>query len=109
MGKKSSQYKKILGAFFICLIAFGIILAQYYIRQKTTTKSQAAKTAVLSFSQPQKPVNAGDTFNVDVMLTPGNNKITAVKLVIGYNPNILEQGNPGLIPNTNVFPQIFEG
>jgi len=44
-----------------------------------------------------------------VLLTPGTNKISAVKLVIAYNPQQFQRGDPGIIPNTNAFPQVFEG
>ncbi len=83
--------------------------------QQRDTRSRAEKSTTLSFipvSAPNSPMQkaVGETFSLDVMLNPGKNLVSLIKLDIQYDPTLISisPSNP-LVINEAVFPQIIEG
>jgi len=101
--------KKILLLGFLLVILITIPVLIYLVGIQTKTKSKAAASTTLSFSQLNGPVNPGQNFNLDVIMDPGTNQVSFVKLIISYDKTMLQRGNPGISPNTSVFPVTLEG
>lgn len=87
----------------------------FVVLEKQDTRSKAEKATTLSFSptsSKSKPIShkIGDDFYVDLMINPGKNLISLLKLDIQYDPSKIEllDENPINI-NTIVFPKILEG
>jgi len=83
--------------------------------QQRDTRGRAEASTTLTFTpltEPNSPLqkNVGDNFSLDVMLNPGKNLVSLIKLDIQYDPALLSisPSNP-LIVNEAVFPQIIEG
>lgn len=73
-----------LGFLFVTLLA--IPLTIYLVQQQQETRSQATPNTNITFnpSSPE-PVQVGDDLSFDIMLSPGSNAVTSVKLVIKYD------------------------
>lgn len=84
-------------------------------QQKQEQRSLADNATTLSFSpsgSKNKPVtkNINDQFTLDVVINPGNNLVSLLKLDINYDPSVIELSpeNPMII-NKDVFPEVLEG
>ena len=83
--------------------------------QQKETRSQAEASTTLTFNPvtlPNTPLQkkVGDNFYLDIMLNPGKNLVSLIKLDITYDPAkiSLSSTNP-LVVNSEIFPQILEG
>lgn len=99
------------------IVSLFLILPVFIIvnQQNQDTRSQAEKSTNLSFSpttSKNQPLTkrVGDDFYLDVILKPGNNLITILKLDIRYDSNKMQliQDNP-IEVNNIVFQNIIEG
>ncbi len=108
------QKHKVVSSFVaFLLIALPIIVLASMKNQDTRGRAQASTTLyfspVTSATSPlQKTV--GNSFSLDLMLSPGTNLVTFTKIEILFDPTklTLDTTNP-LVVNTAVFPQIVEG
>ncbi|HEX8966223.1 MAG TPA: PKD domain-containing protein [Patescibacteria group bacterium] len=87
--------KKILLLGFTIAILLAIPLTLGLLSQQTHVPIKAQKSSTLSFSQLNGPVTVGQKFNLDILLDPGQNTISFVKMVISYNPAYLSVANGG--------------
>lgn len=84
-------------------------------QQQQDGRSKAEASSTLSFN-PTAPQSSplvkksGETFSLDVIVNPGKNLISLLKLDIEYDPNVinLSSNNP-IIVNPNSFPEILQG
>lgn len=106
---------KILTILAILALLGVLPLILYLQKQQQEIRSKAQAATTLSFS-PQTTQSAplaksiGDTVSFDVMLDPGTNWVSLVKLDINYDPTILApSGTTPLIVDTANFPETLEG
>ncbi len=83
----------LLGFTVALLLAIPLTLGLLSTQQKVRTRAQ--KSSTLSFSTLNGPVTVGQKFNLDILLDPGQNQISFVKMVISYNPAYLSVANGG--------------
>ncbi len=88
----SFSKKKLLLLGFIFAVLLIIPLTLFLVQQNQDSRSRADKTTTLSFDPSNSTVNVGEAVNVSVVLTPGNNQVNFVKLVIVFDPNALTPG-----------------
>lgn len=106
MGFFSGKKLLLLGSIIVLLAA--IPLTVYFITQQQEIRSRATPSTVLSLCdstkttscEPNISVALGQPVTLDVMMNPGSNQVTFVKLHLTYDPTKLEL-NPsgGFEPN----------
>lgn len=112
--------KKLLLFGFIAVLLIVIPLTVYLVQQQQKTQSSAQKSTTLGFNPASKAVASGDTVSLDVMMNPGANQVSFLKLIINYDPTKLEATASGtticpakpsdaLCPNALVFPSVLQG
>ncbi|MEX2013136.1 MAG: PKD domain-containing protein, partial [Candidatus Levyibacteriota bacterium] len=96
--------KKIFLLGFIIVLLFAIPLTVYLTQQQQDVTSQAAPTTTLSFVPTSRSMNVGDTTSFDVMMNPGSNQVSFVKLTLTYDATkFTVDPASGLAPNTSAF------
>lgn len=107
--------KKLFLFGFTALLLIGIPISIYFIQQQQVIRSRAEKATVFSFS-PESSISApiekkvGDTIPLDIMVDPGTNLVSFVKLEIQYDPDKLATAEANaLVINSSVFPSVLEG
>lgn len=95
----------ILGNIVLILITLPLVLL--FIKKRTTTRSGAEASTVLSFNPPTTTPQVGQNFDLEVMVNPGKNLVSIVDMDIRFDPTKLEF----VIINTNrdAFPQVLKG
>ena len=112
--------KKLLLFGFIAVLLVVIPLTVYLVQQQQKTKSGAAPSTTLGFNPASKSVAVNDTVNLDVMMNPGTNQVSFVKLIINYDATKLatsaagaaicpQKPNDALCPNVIAFPSVLQG
>ncbi len=112
--------KKLLLLGFIAVLLVIIPLTVFIVQQQQKTQSSAQKSTTLGFNPSSTTVNVGDTVNLDIMMNPGNNQVSFVKLIINYDPTKLATASAGsavcpakpddaLCPNVVAFPSVLQG
>lgn len=107
--------KKIFLAGFIVVLLAGIPITLFLLQQQQETRSRAEKSTTISFSPDSSATNpiqkqVGDSIPLDVMVNPGTNQVTFVKLEIQYDPTKLATTGANTVQvNTNAFPGQGEG
>lgn len=86
-GSFSKKKLLLLGFFFAVLLI--IPLTVFLVQQNQDSRSRADKTTTLSFEPANSTSNVGEAVNLSVVLTPGNNQVNFVKLVIIFDPQVL--------------------
>lgn len=88
--------KKLFLMGVILLLLVTIPLTLYFVKQQQDLRSSAAPSSTLSLLATSQNVNVGDTFSVDIMLDPGTNIPSFIKLSLQYDPRKLKivQINP---------------
>ncbi|MCL5438684.1 MAG: PKD domain-containing protein [Patescibacteria group bacterium] len=99
--------KKILLLGFILVLLGAIPVTLYLLQRQQEIRSSAAPLTVVSFkpdSTLASPIqkNVGDKADMDIMMDPGKNIITVVKLYIKYDPKKLAVIQNGFVPNSAV-------
>lgn len=99
---------------FVLLLLVGIPVSIYLVQQQQETRSRAEKSTNLSF-QPESSVGSpitksiGQTIPLDIMVDPGTNLVSFVKLEIQYDPDKLATAAGAFQVNSAVFPTILGG
>lgn len=107
--------KRILLIIFLGLLLISIPLILFVSRQKQEVRSRANISTTLSFtpaSAPSSPIQKkiGDSFPVDIMVDPGNNLVSFVRLQVKFDPSKIALTNTGAFtPNISAFPVTIEG
>ncbi len=107
--------KKLFLIGFVVILLIGIPVTIYLLQQQQETRSRAQKSTVLNFtpdSSQTSPIQieVGETIPLDIMVDPGTNLVSFVKLQIQYDSEKLAaEGTDAFVPNTVVFPTVLEG
>lgn len=99
----------IIGFVVTLLIVIPITLFALTSNQKQNVTSKATPATTLSFSTLSQPVNVGQSFNLDIIMNPGSNQVSFVKLFINYDSSKITKGTQGIAPNATAFPTTLEG
>jgi hypothetical protein len=107
--------KKLFLVGFIVVLLVGIPLTVYLLQQQQEVRSHAEQSTTLSFSPDsttaapiQKAV--GDAIPLDIVVDPGKNLVSFVKLEITYDPTILATASADAFKaNVTAFPSVLEG
>lgn len=107
--------KKIFLVGFLVILLVGIPTTIFLVQQNQEVRSRAEKSTTISFT-PDSSTSAplqkkiGDTIPLDIMVDPGTNLVSFVKLEIQYDPEKLATtGATTLQPNIVAFPTTLEG
>jgi Dockerin type I domain len=101
-----------LGSLLLVLVA---IPATIFLAQQTQeNRSRAAASTTLYFAPSATASNAvqanvGDTKSFDVMINPGSNLPSVVKLVMQYDTTKFQAGATPFVVNSAAFPTTIEG
>jgi hypothetical protein len=95
------------------LLGVGFVLAlqnqkQQDIRSRASASSTISLTPSSSLSAPIRK-KVGDSVTFDIMLNPGENAISTVKLHISFDSSFFEAPQNALAINTSIFPATVEG
>jgi hypothetical protein len=107
--------KKLFLIGFIVVLLVGIPLTVYLLQKQQETRSRAEKSTNITFapdSSESAPIqkNVGDAIPLDIMVDPGKNLVSYVKLEIQYDPDKLATASANAFQaNSAVFPQVMEG
>lgn len=102
--------KRLLLFGFILILLIGIPLSLYLVQQQQQVRSNAEKSTTLSITPATNTKNVGDSIPLDVMIDPGKNLASFVKLEITYDPTKLSiDQQTGFVPNASTFPVTVEG
>ncbi|HUQ85704.1 MAG TPA: dockerin type I domain-containing protein [Candidatus Limnocylindrales bacterium] len=106
--------KKLLLGGILALFLIGIPAVVFLSQQQQETRSRATASTTLSFSPTSTstsaiPKNIGETVSLDVMLTPGNNRPSFVRLEIAYDYTKLQPASSPFTINTAAFPGTPDG
>lgn len=100
---------------FVVVLLVGIPLTLYLLQQQSEVRSRAQKSTNIDFnptSSQTAPIQkqVGDSIPLDIMIDPGQNLVSFVKLEIQYDPTILATASANtFVPNTDAFPGQMEG
>jgi len=106
--------KKLL-ALIVILILLALLPVVIFIqKQQTQTQSQAEQSTTLYFAPDtsQTPLQKApqENFAFDIMVNPGQNLVTVVKIDLTFDPTkIAFNGNNAFVQNTSAFPATIEG
>ncbi len=79
------QGKKIFLLGFLVVLLFAVPLTVYLNQESQQITSQATPATTLAFNPTTKTVNVGETASFDVMMNPGSNQVSFVKLTLTYD------------------------
>ncbi|MBI4080183.1 MAG: hypothetical protein HY430_00240 [Candidatus Levybacteria bacterium] len=96
--------------FIVLLLLVSLPVILLGIRNSTENRSKAQQATTLSLV-PAGPVqkNIGDTFTLDVMVNPGVNLVSFVKVLIQYDATKFQVSSGGFAINQEAFPATLEG
>lgn len=107
--------KKILLLSLIAIALIGLPLTVFLTQQKQQTQSEASGSTTLYF-QPTSTASSpiakqnGDTVSLDVMVDPGSNAVSILKLHLHYDPTKFQAVNQNpFTVNQSTFSTIIEG
>jgi hypothetical protein len=98
----------------LAIAAIGIPAVVYLSQQQQDTRSRASASTTLSFTPsttataPQQKI-VGEDVSFDVMIAPGNNRPSLVKLEILFDATKLQPTTSPFVVNTSAFPATQEG
>jgi len=107
--------KKLALIGFVIVLLIGIPTTIFFLQQQQQTTSQAQQSTDLGFlpeSSNSEPIqkNIGDEISLDVMVDPGTNLVSFVKLQILYDTDkITPIAEDAFVPDTVTFPTVLEG
>lgn len=96
-----------MGFFLVMLLA--IPATVFLVGQQLQTSIKAEKSTTLSFSPVSKTASAGEKVNFDIYVSPGNNLINYIKLVIKYDPAIFTANEKSFVIDPASKLQLFQG
>ncbi len=107
--------KKLFLIGFIFVLLVGIPITIYFLQEQQETRIRAEKSTNLTFTPDSSTTNPikksiGDSIPLDIMVNPGTNLVSFLKLSIQYDPDKLATDSGSAFkPNTIVFPTVLEG
>ncbi len=109
-----SKKKYLLGAALFLILLAGIPLTIGLMNKPQETRSRASGSTSLSFvptSSTSAPLqkNVGDDITLDLMVDPGANLVTFLRLQVSYDSTKLQLTTDPFTVNTSAFPVTVEG
>lgn len=97
---------------FILILLTAIPLTLFLLQKQQETRSKAAPSTTLSFtptSSPSAPIqkNINDTTDLHVVMNPGTNLVTYIKLIMTYDSTKFATAGAGFAPNVQAFPAVL--
>lgn len=108
-----NRHRLLLAALLVLLVV-GLPAVVFLSQQRQETRSRAAASTTLYFTPTTTATaplqkNIGDPVSLDVMISPGNNKPSLIKLEIPYDATRLQPTSSPFVVNTDAFPTTQEG
>ncbi|MBI2031510.1 MAG: PKD domain-containing protein [Candidatus Levybacteria bacterium] len=100
--------KKLILFGFIVILLIAIPLTVYLVQKQQEIRGKAAPSTILSFVPESTAIQVGQTVSFDLMVDPGSNQVSFVKLGIIYDPAKLKVTTNGFVPNAIAFPTILQ-
>ncbi|MBP9716496.1 MAG: hypothetical protein KBD51_00990 [Candidatus Levybacteria bacterium] len=85
LSKPTFSKKKLLLLGFLLVILLVIPVTVFLVQQQQNLQSQANPNTTLSFVPPDKTAAVGEKIDFDIWISPGNNQVNFVKLVIKFD------------------------
>ena len=109
--------KKFLFIGIIVVLLAAIPLTVYFLQQNQETRSRAQKATTLYFATPGTTTaaasvqkNMGESVPLDIIVDPGTNQVSFIKMSISYDPTKLSLNQTNGIKQNDVsFPSVLEG
>jgi hypothetical protein len=106
--------KKNIAIAILLLALIGIPSTLLLSHQRQEARSRAAASTTLSLSPAstaEAPMqkNVGDSISYDVIITPGSNMVSFVKLELVYDPSLFAKDTTPFVANTAALPTKVEG
>ncbi len=102
--------RKLLLLGFIIVLLVGIPATLFLVQQQQETRSRAEKSTTLSITPESTSKEVGQAVPLDIMVNPGTNLVSFVKLEITYDETKLSiNESTGFVPNAGAFPITVEG
>jgi len=113
MKRKNTKKRKaiLFGLLVLAIISAPILV---FTQKQQDVRSRASAASVLSYSPTSTQIqpihkNVDDPFSLDVMLNPGTNAVSILKLDIHFDPFKIQPGANPLVINPAAFSTIVEG
>ncbi len=97
----------LLGIVVVLLASIPVTL--YLLQQRQEVRSKAVASTTLSFTPPTASSSVGQEVKLDIMVNPGQNQVSFIKLNISYDPTKLSAIENALVANPGTFPATLEG
>ena len=91
------------------MIMVAIPVTVFLVQQQLNTRSEATPSSTLAFLPNTKTVSAGENVSLDIVLAPGTNSVSFIKLAIKFDPTKLSIDETGFSVNTGSKLIIQEG
>lgn len=110
----NTRKNKLLMGGFVLFLVLSLPATIYLSQQQQDTRSKASASTTL-YLTPSTTANTptqkgvGETASFDVMINPGTNLPSVIKLELKYDTSKLQATNASFVPNTTAFPQTLEG
>ncbi len=109
-----NKKKLLLGLAFFSLLIVSIPLTISLFNKPQETRSRASGSTTLSFnptSSAGSPIqkNVGDDVSIDLMVNPGSNLVTFLRLQITFDSTKLQLASNPFVVNSIAFPVVVEG
>ena len=101
--------KKLLLIGFLLIIVIAIPLTIFLVQQQLLTRSEATPNTTLSFTPGTQSANVGDNVEFNILISPGTNQVSYVKLVIKFDPTKLNISEEDFTVNTASGLSILQG
>jgi hypothetical protein len=107
--KSSFSKKRLLLLGFLFVILLVIPLTVYLVGQQQDLRSRANPTTTLSFIPKDQPGTIGESINFDVWVSPGDNLVSFIKLVVAFDSTKLKATKESFEVNDASNLSIMEG
>ena len=109
-----NKKKLLLGLAFFSLLIISVPMTISLFNKPQETRSRASGSTTLSFqptSSTGSPIqkNVGDNIALDLMVNPGSNLVTFLRLQITFDPTKLQLVANPFVVNAVAFPVVVEG
>lgn len=101
--------KKLLLLGFLFAVLLVIPLTVYLVQQQQETRTQAAPSTKLSFSPQSSTTAVGDSVTLDILVSPGSNHVSFIKLILKYDDTKLSASESSFIVDPASKLEIIQG
>ena len=94
---------------FLFAVLLIIPLTVYLVQQQQELRSQATPNTTLAFVPTTKTAEVGEQIAFDIVLSPGQNQVNFVKLVLKFDPTKLSASEDSFVVNPASNLSVLEG